>query len=992
MADPVFRSKFQRMPRNVLSWLDCLIRGRRRRQQRRAVSDAPVAAGVQQLEDRTLLTVVPFAAEFEVTATADGARSITAADIDGDGDLDYLSASENDGTITWWENVAGDGSAFVRHDVTTFADGARSVVAADIDGDGDLDIVSASAIDDTIAWYENTAGDGSAWTKMEISIIADGARSVAVADIDGDGDLDVISASYEDDKIAWYENTAGDGSAWTEIVVTTSADGANSVVAADIDGDGDIDIVSASLLDDTISWYDNASGDGLAFSTTAISTTSTGASSVFAADIDGDGDIDIVSAASGDDTVSWHENNGAATPTFTERVVNILADGVNQVIVADVDSDGDMDILSASPLDDTISWFENDGDLFDPVFTARTISTAADGAYSVVAADIDGDGDIDVASASGLDDKLALYENETIHRGALFAAPVTLSSAADGAYSVVIGDIDGDGDLDIVASSVYDNTIRWYENDGDPTTPSFTERIVTTTMLNGPRQIHLADVDNDGNLDVVSASAVNNTVEWWWNTAGDGSAWTGFTVHTGAMAVRAVFSADIDGDGDLDLLSASSGDNTIRWYESGVGTVPSFTTRIIATDVTGVRTIVAGDVDGDGDIDVITASYDDDRVLWYENIDGDGTVWARRILTSSADGARSVAVADVDGDGDLDILSASTYDHSIRWFENDGAANPLFAVHVLSSGEQGAQYVNAVDFDNDGDVDIISVAEFPDLTDVSRIAWFENDGAADPSFTRSTIDTKNDRPVTVDTGDLDGDGDPDVVSASIFDDSVLFYRNGGGQLGLATEDTSSSFITAGKFDDVLKITATHNGRTGDSDLEIATFELRFERSPGVPLTTPEANLLIFDVEIFLDDGDGLFDVADDTSVLVVDPLALDLDGNQVVTFADGDADVLITLGTPRVYFVVVEITANAFLLDPNTFIVTHVTEASSTAEDAANDITATVDSVTNVSTPLLDVGQPAVPLPGVPTITGPIGITTDTTPTFTWTALTAAPA
>ena len=80
-------------------------------------------------------------------------------------------------------------------------------------------------LDDKIAWYRNVNGDGSFWTTTVVTTSADGARSVFAADIDGDGRMDLASASsLNDDKIAWYRNVNGDGSSWTTTVVTTSAD------------------------------------------------------------------------------------------------------------------------------------------------------------------------------------------------------------------------------------------------------------------------------------------------------------------------------------------------------------------------------------------------------------------------------------------------------------------------------------------------------------------------------------------------------------------------------------------------------------------------------------------------------------------------------------------------------------------------------------------------------------------------------------------------
>jgi len=139
--------------------------------------------------------------------------------------------------------------------VTTSADGAASVYAADLDGDGDLDVLSASVIDGKIAWYKND-GNGDFGPQRVITTSADGAWSVYAADLDGDGDQDVLSASRNDDIIAWYEND-GNGGFGPQRVITTSARGTESVYAADLDGDGDQDVLSASFSVDKIAWYEN---------------------------------------------------------------------------------------------------------------------------------------------------------------------------------------------------------------------------------------------------------------------------------------------------------------------------------------------------------------------------------------------------------------------------------------------------------------------------------------------------------------------------------------------------------------------------------------------------------------------------------------------------------------------------------------------------------------------------------------------------------------
>ena len=240
-----------------------------------------------------------------ISTAADGGWSVFGIDVDGDGDIDTLSASWKDNTIAWYENLDESGGSWSYHMISTAASGATAVFAIDVDGDGDVDTLSASCKDDTIAWYENLDGSGGSWSYHEISTAADSANSVFGIDLDGDGDVDVLSASGNDDTIAWYENLDGSCASWSYHEISTAADGAYSVFGIDLDGDGDVDVLSASAGDDTIAWYENLDGSGGSWSFHEISTATDGPHSVFAIDLDGDGDVDLVSASSLDDTIAW---------------------------------------------------------------------------------------------------------------------------------------------------------------------------------------------------------------------------------------------------------------------------------------------------------------------------------------------------------------------------------------------------------------------------------------------------------------------------------------------------------------------------------------------------------------------------------------------------------------------------------------------------------------------------------------------------------------
>ena len=721
-------------------------------------------------------TCLDFITDETITTAADGAWSVFAADIDGDGDTDALSASRFDSTIAWYENTAGDGSAWTAHTITTSANDARSVFAADVDGDGDFDALSASDLDDTIAWYENTAGDGSAWTARTITTAADGARSVFAADVDGDGDFDALSASDLDDTIAWYENTAGDGSAWTAHTITTAADGTNSVFAADVDGDGDTDALSASRHFDTIAWHENTAGDGSAWTAHTITTAADDPWSVFAADVDGDGDTDALSASEDDSTIAWYENTAGDGSAWTANTITTAANSTRSVYAADVDGDGDTDALSASGADETIVWYENTaGD--GSAWAAHTITTVANGARSVFAADVDGDGDTDALSASQFDDTIAWYENRMIDcmcsSGRLepsFGAVQTISTAADGAWSVFASDIDGDGDADALSASEQDDTIAWYENTaGDGSAWSID---TLTTSADIAKSVFAADVDGDGDRDVLSASLFDDTIAWYENTAGDGSAWTSRNITTTADFATAVFAADVDGDGDIDALSASSLDDTIAWYENTAGDGSTWTATDITTLADGANAVFAADVDGDGDIDALSASPNDDTIAWYSNTAGDGSAWSATDISTTADGALAVFAADVDGDGDTDALSASSADSTVAWFENTQGDGSAWTRHDITTAETLAAAVYAVDVDRDGDVDVLSAS-----TQHNRVTWHENTAGDGSAWTPHDISSTAANIRSVFAVDIDRDGDTDVLTATQSDDRIAWYEN-----------------------------------------------------------------------------------------------------------------------------------------------------------------------------------------------------------------------
>ena len=341
-----------------------------------------------------------------ITTSAGGTFGVYSTDIDGDGDMDVLSTSSN--SIEWYENIDGQGNFSPQQSVTTFTSSASLVYSADIDGDGDMDVISASYPGDKIVWNENIDGQGNFGPQQIISAFANGPSELHATDLDGDGDIDVLSALAWEDKIVWYENIDGQGNFGSQQIIMSNEEGASSVYTTDIDDDGDIDVVSSS--DVRIAWYENTDGQGNFGSQQIIDSDVIDGRDVYAADLDGDGDMDVLSDSNYGDKIGWYENTDGQGSFSVQQIISTNVDDIRSIHATDLDEDGDMDVLSASYWDNKIAWYEN-ADGQGNFSVQQIISTNTMAATSVYAADIDGNGIIDVISASFDDNKIAWYEN-----------------------------------------------------------------------------------------------------------------------------------------------------------------------------------------------------------------------------------------------------------------------------------------------------------------------------------------------------------------------------------------------------------------------------------------------------------------------------------------------------------------------------------------------------------------------------------------------------
>jgi hypothetical protein len=348
--------------------------------------------------------------------------------------------------------------------------------------------------------------------------------AVITADLNDDGWKDVVSISEGDDRVSWYRNDAGTLSPRIEVPGETRS--GSGLVAADFTGDGLPDIASASAIDNKIAWYQNLGGSSIG-SQQVISTAAQYALSVAAADIDHDGLIDIVSGSGAGPgaKLAWYKNHGAPSYFIPGQENLIVSPGASAAVTSgnlpfsiaaeniDGDATGYADIAIASYNDSTVTFLRGNG---TSTFTRQVLSTSEGGAIELALGDIDGDGLKDIVSISAYGivalgqtgGRIVWFKN---HGAAPFGPPTVIAAEVLGLSGVTIADLNNDGKLDVVASTVRPavggattGRLFWFRNlgsgsFGDPLTNG---QLISDSGFEG-KSVATADFDHNGLLDAV---------------------------------------------------------------------------------------------------------------------------------------------------------------------------------------------------------------------------------------------------------------------------------------------------------------------------------------------------------------------------------------------------------------------------------------------------------------------------------------------------------
>ncbi len=735
----------------------------------------------------------------DITSYTDPTSALIIGDMDGDGDMDLITGSAghplrlylNNGTAAPYSGVTGQ-------NITSDNFLASDLALADLNYDGHLDVISGNyGVKNRIYLNNGTSNPFDGITGSNVTDYTSNTEAIILIDINNDDNLDIIEGNEGQVNYVYINNgTADPFNGVTPLTITSDIDLTQDIAVGDVNNDGFRDVVVANESDVNKLYLNNGTDDPFnGVSAINITNDSYDTEAIALKDMNGDGYLDVV-CGNTNQVNTLYIHNQTADPFNGVSAMTITSDtnSTKAIAVYDINNDGHFDLIEGNSLQTNYLYLNNGTSEPFSNITRTAISNDTHDTRELAIADMDNDGDIDIVAGNNNfpsgGEINRLYLNQSTSNPFEGITGTEITDTQSTFTGLVVADINGDSYLDIIASnSIAPNVIYIHNGTSDPfngvTGTYITADSYTSTV------IAVSDIDGDGYFDVIVGNKAQPNRYYLNNgTADPFYGITGVNISDETYDTRVIAVADVNGDGLPDVISGNYNEYNRISFNTGTSTPYESATRVSLTHhQEATRTLVIEDIDLDGDMDIIVGNYGQENRIHLNNGTDDPFYGESSLLiTTDTDQTTVIAVGDMDNDGDMDVIVGN--DNQVnKLYLNNGRPDPFNGVSGQEIGATGFNTISLklVDIDGDGDLDVLE----GNASQANKI--YLNNGTSSPfsGVIGLNIQETADNTVALDTGDLNNDGTPDLV---VFNENELNHY-------FLTADVNTS-ITATAYDTV----------------------------------------------------------------------------------------------------------------------------------------------------------------------------------------------